>query len=206
MMEKWQAYKKYIIGIGVLLVAVGLFFFAQDQEEQPVAPTSVVAKEEPTTKAEKTPEIAANKKLIVDVKGAVNKPGVYELAADSRVKDAILKAGGLSPEADVRLLNMAQKVTDEMVIYAGKVGEEGLQPVTTAGSDTTTSSDTQKININTADITALQTIPGIGAVKAQAIVDYREKEGLFTTIQDLAKVSGIGAKTVERLSEHITVE
>ncbi|MBA3925218.1 helix-hairpin-helix domain-containing protein [Listeria rustica] len=204
MLEKWQAYKKYIIGAAILLIAIGFFFVTQNQEEA-VIPTTAAAKEEPVKSATKEQEIVSTKSLIVDVKGAVNKPGVYELAPDSRVKDAILKAGGLALEADVKLLNMAQKVTDEMVIYAGKVGEEGLAPVTTASAETG-SADNAKVNINTADGTMLQTIPGIGAVKAQAIVDYREKEGLFTTVADLSKVSGIGAKTVERLSEHITVE
>ncbi|MBC2372025.1 ComEA family DNA-binding protein [Listeria booriae] len=201
MLDLWQTYKKYIIGIAALLVAASLFFFMQKDEE--VATTDAAAQETP--KAEKL-EPMTSKVLIVDVKGAVNKPGVYELAADSRVKDAILKAGGLSPEADVKLLNMAQKVTDEMVIYAGKVGEEGIQPVTTAQDEASGGGDSKKVNINTADTTALQTIPGIGAAKAQAIIDYREKEGLFQKVEDLSKVSGIGAKTVERLSEHITVE
>lgn len=205
MLEKWQAYKKYIIGVAILLIAIGFFFVTQNQEEA-VVPTTAAAKEEPVKSATKEQEIVSTKSLVVDVKGAVNKPGVYELAPDSRVKDAILKAGGLSAEADVKLLNMAQKVTDEMVIYAGKVGEEGLAPVATAGSAPAESADSTKVNINTADVTTLQTIPGIGAVKAQAIIDHREKEGLFTTIDDLSKVSGIGAKTVERLSEHITVE
>ncbi|MBC6307942.1 ComEA family DNA-binding protein [Listeria sp. FSL L7-1582] len=205
MLEKWQAYKKYIIGAAIILIAMGFFFVTQNQEE-PVVPATVAAKEEPVKSATKEQEIVSTKSLVVDVKGAVNKPGVYELAPDSRVKDAILKAGGLSAEADVKLLNMAQKVTDEMVIYAGKVGEEGLAPVATAGSAPAGSADSTKVNINTADVTTLQTIPGIGAVKAQAIIDHREKEGLFTTIDDLSKVSGIGAKTVERLSEHITVE
>lgn len=204
MLEKWQAYKKYIIGAAILLAAIGFFFFTQKQEES-VVPTTAVAKEEPVKSTTKEQEVVSTKSLIVDVKGAVNKPGVYELAPDSRVKDAILKAGGLSSEADVKLLNMAQKVTDEMVIYAGKVGEEGIAPAATASAETG-STDSSKVNINTADVTTLQTIPGIGAVKAQAIVDYREKEGLFTMIADLSKVSGIGAKTVERLTEHITVE
>ncbi|MBC1371039.1 ComEA family DNA-binding protein [Listeria booriae] len=205
MLDLWQTYKKYIIGVAALLVAAGLFFFMQKDEE--VATTDAVAQEAPVVeaKAEKQ-EPTTSKALIVDVKGAVNKPGVYELAADSRVKDAILKAGGLSSEADVKLLNMAQKVTDEMVIYAGKVGEEGIQPVTTAQAEASGGGDSKKVNINTADTTALQTIPGIGASKAQAIIDYREKEGLFQKVEDLSKVSGIGAKTVERLSEHITVE
>ncbi|WP_260449027.1 helix-hairpin-helix domain-containing protein [Listeria booriae] len=205
MLDLWQTYKKYIIGVAALLVAAGLFFLMQKDEE--VATTDAAAQETPVVeaKAEKL-EPTTSKVLIVDVKGAVNKPGVYELAADSRVKDAILKAGGLSPEADVKLLNMAQKVTDEMVIYAGKVGEEGIQPVTTAQAEASGGDDSKKVNINTADTTALQTIPGIGAAKAQAIIDYREKEGLFQKVEDLSKVSGIGAKTVERLSEHITVE
>ncbi|EUJ46266.1 helix-hairpin-helix domain-containing protein [Listeria riparia] len=205
MLDLWQTYKKYIIVVAALLAAVGLFFLMQKDEE--VTTTDAAAKEAPVVeaKAEKQ-EPTISKVLIVDVKGAVNKPGVYELATDSRVKDAILKAGGLSPEADVKLLNMAQKVTDEMVIYAGKVGEEGIQPVTTAQAEAPGGSDSKRVNINTADTTALQTIPGIGAAKAQAIIDHREKEGLFQKVEDLSKVSGIGAKTVERLSEHITVE
>lgn len=205
MLDLWQTYKKYIIVVAALLAAVGLFFLMQKDEE--VTTTDAAAKEAPVVeaKAEKQ-EPTISKVLIVDVKGAVNKPGVYELATDSRVKDAILKAGGLSPEADVKLLNMAQKVTDEMVIYAGKVGEEGIQSVTTAQAEAPGGSDSKRVNINTADTTALQTIPGIGAAKAQAIIDHRKKEGLFQKVEDLSKVSGIGAKTVERLSEHITVE
>ncbi|EUJ51602.1 helix-hairpin-helix domain-containing protein [Paenilisteria rocourtiae] len=204
MLGKWQAYKKYIIGVVAIVAAIVIFFFTQNQEEV-VPSTPVVAKEEATKNDAKEQEVVSTKMLIVDVKGAVNKPGVYELAPDSRVKDAIIKAGGLSVEADVKLLNMAQKVTDEMVVYAGKAGEEGMVPVVTNGSETA-SVDHAKVNINTADVATLQTIPGIGATKAQAIIDYREKEGLFTTNADLSKVSGIGAKTVERLSEHITVE
>ncbi|WP_430534271.1 helix-hairpin-helix domain-containing protein [Listeria rocourtiae] len=204
MLDKWQAYKKYIIGLAVIIATISLFFFTQNQEEV-VPSTPVAAKEETTKNDAKEQEVVSTKMLIVDVKGAVNKPGVYELAPDSRVKDAIIKAGGLTAEADAKLLNMAQKVTDEMVVYAGKAGEEGVVPVVTNGSETA-SGDNAKVNINTADVATLQAIPGIGATKAQAIIDYREKEGLFTTNADLSKVSGIGAKTVERLSEHITVE
>lgn len=148
--------------------------------------------------------------VMVDVKGAVKHPGVYEVDTASRVIDAVTLAGGYLENADTRLINHAQKLQDEMVIYIPLEGEEPLDvadSLTTMpnGSSGSGSSD-GKVNLNTADETALMTLPGIGPAKAQAILAYRQEIGSFKVIEDIKSVSGIGDKTFERLQELITVK
>jgi len=149
--------------------------------------------------------------IMVDVKGAVKKPGVYQLSADNRVIDAITIAGGYLEKADSRLINHAQKLVDEMIIYIPLKGEVMEQEVTQGlvtaptQSQSGSSDSSGKVNLNTADETALMTLPGIGPSKAQAILDYRQQSGSFKTVEDLKSVSGIGDKTFERLADLITV-
>ncbi|EIA20889.1 helix-hairpin-helix domain-containing protein [Listeria fleischmannii] len=160
------------------------------------------AKEEirPLPEKQEVEKVENTKKqtVIVDVKGAVKKPGVYEIAVDGRVKDAIAVSGGFTDEADKNTINLAEKLKDEMVITVFKMGEAEI-----ASHENTSNQKEQKINVNQASISDLQGVPGIGEAKAKAILDYREKEGLFQTIDDLKNVSGIGAKTVEKLKEYL---
>ncbi|MBC1419041.1 helix-hairpin-helix domain-containing protein [Listeria fleischmannii] len=160
------------------------------------------AKEEirPLPEKQEVEKVENTKKqtVIVDVKGAVKKPGVYEIAVDGRVKDAIAVSGGFTDEADKNTINLAEKLKDEMVITVFKMGEAEI-----ASHANTSNQKEQKINVNQASISDLQGVPGIGEAKAKAIFDYREKEGLFQTIDDLKNVSGIGAKTVEKLKEYL---
>ena len=147
---------------------------------------------------------------MVDVKGAVNTPGVYLLTNEDRVVDAIEKAGGYTEEADTRLVNHAQRLQDEMVIYIPKKGEdlEFKQETTsqTINIPSNNESSSGKVNINSADEAVLTTLPGIGPSKAQAIIEYRENSGSFKTIEDLKNVSGIGDKTFEKLRDFIDVK
>ncbi|MBB4825785.1 competence protein ComEA [Sporosarcina luteola] len=145
--------------------------------------------------------------VIVDVKGAVNYPGVYALSDEDRLIDAIEAAGGYLPNADSRLLNHAMKLKDELVIYVPEVGEvlEGL-PANTIGSERESSREDGTVNINTASEQELLTIPGIGPSKAAAIIQYREEHGQFPTEEALMKVSGIGQKTFEKLESFITIK
>ena len=138
---------------------------------------------------------------IVDIKGEINRPGVYEVNTTSRVNDVIQLAGGFTDEADQNFVNLAQKVQDEMVIIIPKIGEE--HQILSGSSNMTI--DDSRVNINQASKEELETLPGIGPAKAQAILDFREENGSFKEVEDLLQVNGIGEKTLENLIEHIDV-
>lgn len=144
--------------------------------------------------------------VTIDLKGAVKKPGIYSLPEGSRVADALVLAGGLTEEADSKSINLAQKLKDEAIIYVASQGEEIslVSPVGDAGASQ--SADSGKVSLNLADASQLQTIPGIGAKKAQDIIAYREANGGFQSVDDLGKVSGIGEKTLEKIRDYVTVE
>lgn len=149
--------------------------------------------------------------LIVDVSGAVVHPGVYVLEDGDRLIDAINAAGGYVEGADTRLVNHAQKLADEMLIYIPTEGEEVVETgaaevpatVTTPGSH---SEESDTVNLNTATEAELMTLSGIGPAKAAAIIQYREEQGLFKVEEDLMNISGIGQKTFEKLQPHIAVK
>lgn len=142
--------------------------------------------------------------IIVDIKGEVQKPGVYEVDQHVRVSDAISIAGGFTEDADQTQMNLAQRVHDEMVIIVPKEGEE-IIAISTPGETTTTDEDMNKVRINQATLEEIQTLNGIGPKKAQAIIDYREEHGSFQSVEDLLEVSGIGEKTVENMKESIII-
>ncbi|KXT76889.1 Late competence protein ComEA, DNA receptor [Streptococcus sp. DD12] len=151
--------------------------------------------------------------LVVDVKGAVKQPGVYELAYGSRVTDAIKKAGGFQANANQKSVNLAQKLQDEAVIYVASQGEavsEVISASTGTASETNTvisiDASDKKINLNTATVADLQTISGIGQKRAQDIIAYRDSKGGFTSVDDLKEVSGIGDKTFEKIKDAVTVD
>jgi len=169
------------------------------QTEQNV-PTEQTEPEKTATQ-EKTPR--QPEAIVVDVEGAVKHPGVYEMKQGDRVVDVVKKAGGLTKEADPAQINLAKKLTDEMQIYIPKEGESGRGMATT---DTGGTAEGGKININTATVDELQTIPGIGPAKASAIIEYREKNGPFKKVEDLDNVSGIGEKTLEHIKDKITTD
>lgn len=158
---------------------------------------------------ENEPDVQPTLPVVVDVKGAVKFPGVYELTAEKRIIDAIRLAGGYTDEAETRFVNHAQKLHDEMVIYIPEKGED-LEQISLAGqvlgSASSNKGESNKVNINTADETELSTLPGIGPTKAQAIISYRDEMGPFQTIDDLKNISGIGDKTFEKLKELIIVK
>ncbi|WP_075982367.1 helix-hairpin-helix domain-containing protein [Bacillus massilinigeriensis] len=145
------------------------------------------------------------KEILVDVKGAVHQPGVYEAQEGERVKDIIRKAGGLKGQADEKNINFAMKVTDEMVLYIPRIGETNVEGSQSQVGSPSSSSGKEKVNLNTADEAALQTLPSIGPSRAAAIIEYREKNGPFKSIEDLKSISGIGDKTFEKLEENISV-
>jgi len=162
--------------------------------------------------------------MVVHLCGAVNNPGVYELASDSRVIDAVIKAGGFSDEACEDALNLAMSISDGTKIYVPTVEEigesdtgvmsENLQYIqggtavnlVTSG-DYNGNSDTGggRININTASKDKLMTLTGIGSSRADAIIAYREEHGAFKSIEDIMNVSGIKSGSYEKIKDDITV-
>ncbi|HFI2432416.1 TPA: helix-hairpin-helix domain-containing protein [Streptococcus suis] len=145
--------------------------------------------------------------LVVDVKGAVAKPGLYTLEEGSRVNDAVEAAGGLTSQADPKSINLAQKLSDEAVVYVASKDENiSVVASTTASSAMSQEGNESKVNLNTATEVDLQTISGIGAKRAADIIAYREANGSFKTVDDLNNVSGIGDKTMESIRPYVTVE
>jgi competence protein ComEA len=152
--------------------------------------------------------------ILVYITGAVVHPGVYSLSPDSRVQDAIQAAGGASPEADLESINLADFLEDGSRLSIPKIQhistpeEAPLTPATSRGGNETPilPDPGQLININTANKSELESLPGIGPVLAQRIIDYREANGPFASIEDILDVFGIGQSTFDMIKVLIKVE
>src|SRR3954454_17918285 len=147
--------------------------------------------------ASASPSASPTATLIVDVAGAVRKPGVFEFAPGDRVIDAVERAGGALEVADLTLLNLAAPLTDGQQILVPKKGAAVVGGL--PGGSTTL------VNINTADEPTLETLNGVGPVLAAAIMQYRTEHGPFASIDQLDEVSGIGPATLEDLRSQVTV-
>lgn len=202
--EKWESWslsaKAALIG-GILLILVGMGSLFSKKEES-VEETTVV---ETTMLAEKS-EVSTTQETVifVDIKGAVKNPGVYQMKVGDRVKDALDAAGGLTEEADSQKVNLAKRLEDQMVIVVPKVGEESEEIPT--GETRKEATKEGKVNINTATVEELKTLKGVGEKKAEAIIEYRKKNGSFQTKEDLMKVRGIGKKLFESFQERIVTQ
>ena len=202
--EKWESWslsaKAAVIG-GILLILVGVGGLFSKKEES-VEETTVV---ETTMLAEKS-EVSTTQETVifVDIKGAVKNPGVYQMKVGDRVKDALEAAGGLTAEADSQKVNLAKRLEDQMVIVVPKVGEEAEE--IPAGETRNEATKEGKVNINTATVEELKTLKGVGEKKAEAIIEYRKKNGSFQTKEDLMKVRGIGKKLFESFQERIVTQ
>ena len=202
--EKWESWslsaKAALIG-GILLILVGMGSLFSKKEES-VEETTVV---EMTVLAEKT-EVSTTQETVifVDIKGAVKNPGVYQMKVGDRVKDALDAAGGLTAEADSQKVNLAKRLEDQMVIVVPKVGEESEEIPT--GETRNEATKEGKVNINTATVEELKTLKGVGEKKAEAIIEYRKKNGSFQTKEDLMKVRGVGKKLFESFQERIVTQ
>ena len=206
--------KKYksVVALGAILVmAIGAFLVLQQKPEAKTTdfPTVSTTSTSQESTEETSPDSPESETILVDVKGAVQSEGVYELPQTARVNDAIKAAGGFSDQADKKSVNLAQKLSDEAVVYVASQGENVsvVQPATsspTAGN--TGSENTEKINLNTATVADLTTISGIGEKRANDILAYRDSQGGFTSVDDLNNVSGIGDKTLENIRPYVTVD
>ncbi|MHC4024889.1 helix-hairpin-helix domain-containing protein [Streptococcus sp. KHUD_018] len=211
--EKIKEYK--IIAIcAVLGLALGGFFLLKPTSQTPVKETNLQAEvaavskdssSEKEVKKEEKEESPEQDLITVDVKGAVKSPGIYDLPLGSRVHDAVQKAGGLTEEADSKSLNLAQKVSDEALVYVPTKGEEAVSQQAASGTTPSTSKE-KRVNLNKASLEELKQVKGLGGKRAQDIIDHREANGKFKSVDELNKVSGIGAKTIEKLKDYVTVD
>lgn len=133
--------------------------------------------------------------LVVHVAGAVNRPGLYELADGSRIDDAIAEAGGAKPKAALELVNLAAPVADGQQVLVPMRGEPGA----TSGEGGAHAAPGGKVSLNSATVEQLDALPGIGPVTAQQIIDFRTANGGFGSIEELDAVPGIGPARLEQL-------
>lgn len=188
-------YRVWFLGVLILLVCGSSYWIhRQTQIQQEV---TLKAAPKTTTNSKKS----TSKYLMVDVQGAVNRPGVYKLAATARVYDAIKRAGGTTEAASLKGVNQAQKLHDQSQIYVPNQAEA----VSPTDDNSATNGSSATVNLNSATETELQNISGIGPKKAAAIIDYRQNAGSFQKVEDLIKVKGIGAKTLESIKDQLSV-
>ena len=142
---------------------------------------------------------------IVHVAGAVREPGVYKLAADARVDEAVARAGGPTRRADLSGLNLAAKVEDGRQVLVPERAAGGSSPGTASAASAAMPAEGQPVNLNTATLEQLDTLSGIGPLTAQKILDFREERGGFSSIEELGEIPGIGDKRLATLREEVTL-
>ncbi len=169
--------------------------------------------------AGQVPGVAAAGPVVVHVVGQVAKPGVYRMAAGARVGDAVTAAGGATRSADLAAVNLARVLVDGEQIIVPKPGEVVAAPGSAgsgsgagsgvgsggAGAGSGTGSAGGTVSLNSADLSALDTLPGVGPVLAQRILDWRTEHGRFTNVEELGEVSGIGEKLLAQLTPKVTL-
>jgi competence protein ComEA len=146
--------------------------------------------------------------VLVHIAGAVRRPGLYELPAGARVADAIDSAGGPLRIADLDPINLAQVVSDAMKVEVPRRGQAVSAPPlpgATPGLADGGAAAAGVVSLNSADLTALESIPGIGPVKAGAILQYRDEVGGFSSVEELLDVTGIGPATLESIRPYVTL-
>jgi competence protein ComEA len=178
--------KRALLAVSVVVVVLSVFIVIRGNTDEITPPPMVV-------------EQVQAPQIFVDVTGAVNTPGVYTLTASSRVIDAIKAAGGSAPGADLSTINLARVLADGEQIYvdAAITNSKGVRVSTTKRSG--------PININRATVGDFDSLDGIGPVIANRIVTYRKTHGPFITVEDLQKVSGIGAAKFAQIKSKIRV-
>jgi competence protein ComEA len=142
---------------------------------------------------------AAPQALVVDVVGAVRRPGLYRLSEGARIADAVTRAGGATRKAELALLNLAAPLADGQQVV---VPQHGVAPVAaTAGTAAGTGVVAGPVHLNTATLAQLDSLPGVGPVTAQKILDYRQKHGSFASVDELDAVPGIGPARMDQLQD-----
>ena len=144
---------------------------------------------------------APHARVVVDVVGAVRRPGLYRLAQGSRIADAVARAGGATPKAELAQVNLAAPLADGEQVVVPKRGAPGVAPPGTAGPAGGASTPAAPVQLSTATLEQLDSLPGIGPTTAQKILDYRAKHGAFSSVDELDAVPGIGPKRMDQLRD-----
>jgi len=181
-------------GCLALLLFVGSKLLARPQTGAALAPPAAA----PTETA-----AAAPAAVVVDVVGAVRRPGLYRLAQGARIADAVSRAGGATPKADLALINLAAPLADGEQVVVPRRGTAALgAPAGPAGSSASGGAPAGgPVHLSTATLEQLDSLPGIGPVTAQKILDYRQKHGAFTSVDELDAVPGIGPARLDQLKD-----
>ena len=198
-----------VVAVIVVLIAAVLAWRARPRVD-PVPPVPATVDSPATADgmaagAVSTAKTSAGGEVVVAVGGKVKKPGLIRLPAGSRVADALQAAGGADPGVDVALLNLARKVVDGELILVGTTPPPGAVVATGAAGAPAAGAPQGPVNLNTATLADLDTLPGVGPVLAQRILDARAAQGGFTSVGDLRKVDGIGDSRYEQLKDLVTV-
>ncbi len=215
--------KVVLISICVLLLGVGIYFavsYYKSLEEETKEVNTI--KEEVPIKKETSKD--DTKIIKVDIKGEVKNPNIYTMNETERIIDVITKAGGLTKKADTSMINLSKRLTDEMVIIIyskeqvrkytetkqeeqkkQELCNEEVQNDACIEEKQEEKEQTGKININTATLEQLQTLPRIGEAKAKNILAYRKKNGGFKKIEEIKEISGIGESIFDQIKDYITI-
>jgi competence protein ComEA len=186
------------LGAAVVLVMVGIGVAVLVSALGPHGSTVNASAPTPSI----VPTDASGSALFVHVLGAVARPGLYVVNDGDRAIDAITAAGGFAATADQSQLNLARLIVDGEQIYVPNLGEA---PLAASGGAAGVGGAGGKVNINTADAAALETLPRVGPAMAKRIIDWRTANGRFTAIEDLMSVTGVGDKTFEQLRDLVTI-
>jgi competence protein ComEA len=215
-----------LFGIAAIIALIVFFpkapteSFSVDTQQNSLVPatqTALATEVDPPAQTEAS-RPTAEEPLVVYLTGAVANPGVFELKSGMRLNDAVINAGGLRDDAALQYLNLAALLTDGMHVHIPTLAEiesgeaarielsgASISSISTGGGEASSQQANQKINLNKASKTELETLPGVGTATAQRIIDYREKNGPFAAIEDLKEVSGIGDKKFEDLVDKVCV-
>lgn len=189
-----------VLLVGVIVVVAGIIFSCSIKNKN--AMTLSEQKNDKLVQEDETKETESLSKLCIHVCGQVKSPGVYYLDNGSRIHDAVVAAGGFKDEADIQYLNLAQLINDGEQIYIPSIDEVASGKV---ASIIGKSIDDGLIDLNLATEEELKTLPGIGDVKAKAIISYRDSVGYFSNVEDIKNVAGIKDSSYEKIKDYIKV-
>lgn len=213
-MQKLKKEQKIKIAITLFVIIIAIFYYIYSQNQKEILFEESKQENEVQEKAEET----ENKKIIVHVSGAVKNEGIVELEEGARVANAIEKAGGVRDDAYTKDINYALKLEDGMKIYVPTIEETKQEKeevninsessnyiISSNNTKTNENSNGQKVNINNADESELDELPGVGPSTAQKIIQYRKENGEFKSIDELKNVSGIGEAKFQKIKDLICV-
>ena len=213
-MQKLKKEQKIKIAITLFVIIIAIFYYIYSQNQKEI----LFEESKQENKVQEKTEEKENKKIIVHVSGAVKNEGIVELEEGARVANAIEKAGGVRDDAYTKDINYALKLEDGMKIYVPTIEETKQEKeevninsessnyiISSNNTKTNENSNGQKVNINNADESELDELPGVGPSTAQKIIQYRKENGEFKSIDELKNVSGIGEAKFQKIKDLICV-